>query len=105
MATVHQLLQAMTGHIGRERGISAEGLAGRLDISVRVVRQLVTEAREEGEAVCGTPRDGYYIAANEEELTETIDFLKDRAMCSLHLASRLSRIPLPDLIGQLKLPT
>ncbi len=105
MATVHHLLQAMTGHIGRDRGITAQRLAGRLDVPVRRVRQLVTEAREEGEAVCGTPRDGYYIAANDEELAETITFLKERAMCSLHIASRLSKIPLPDLLGQLKLPT
>jgi transposase len=105
MTTVHHLLHTLTDHIGRARGINAQRLAGRLDIPVRMVRHLVTEAREDGNAVCGTPRDGYYIAANAEELDETIEFLKQRAICSLTLASRLSKIPLVDLLGQLKLPT
>lgn len=105
MATVPQLLQAMTGHIGRDRGITAQRLAGRIDAPVRTVRHLVTQAREDGIAICGTPRDGYFMAANAEELEETIDFLKSRALCSLTLASRLCKIPLVDLLGQLKLPT
>jgi transposase len=105
MATVNSLLQALTGHIGRDRGVSAQRLAGRLDVPVRSVRILVTEAREDGNAVCGTPRDGYYMAASAEELEETIEFLKQRALCSLHLASRLSKQPLVDLLGQLHLPT
>lgn len=105
MANVNQLLQALTQHIGRERGITAQRLAGRLDVSARIVRNLVSEARLDGEAVCGTPRDGYYMAANADELEETCRFLRDRAMHSLTLESRMRRVPMPDLLGQLKLPT
>lgn len=105
MATVTQLLTALTGHIGRERGITARHLCARLNVPERRVRQLITEARECGYAICGKPSDGYYIAATAEELQETIEFLKHRALCSLTLASHLSKTPLIDLVGQLKLPT
>lgn len=105
MANVTQLLTALTGHIGRDRGITARHLCARLDVPERRVRQLVTEARESGHAICGKPQDGYYVAATAEELDETIEFLKHRALCSLTLASKLSKTPLVDLVGQLKLPT
>jgi biotin operon repressor len=105
MSNVTQLIGVLAGHIGRDRGITARHLAGRLDVPERDVRKLITAAREEGCAVCGHPRDGYYIAATPEELLETVEFLKQRALCSLTLASRLSKIPLADLFGQLHLPT
>ena len=104
MANIAQLLSALTGHVGRSRGISARHLCARLDVPERRVRQLITEAREAGHAVCGMPRDGYYIAANAEELEETIEFLKHRALCSLEIASRLSKVPMAVLLGQLHLP-
>lgn len=105
MANLHQLLSVLTSRIGRDLGISAQALANRLDCTERQVRQLVTEAREEGHAVCGTPRDGYYTAATAEDLEETCASLRRRAMHSLVLESRLRKIPLADLVGQLKLPT
>lgn len=58
-----------------------------------------------GHAICGTPTDGYYIAATAEELNATCEFLHNRAMHSLTLESKLRKIPLSDLIGQLHLPT
>lgn len=69
------------------------------------MRVLVSELREDGHAICGTPADGYYIAANADELQHTCDFLRSRAMHSLVLEARLKRIPLVDLLGQLRLPT
>jgi hypothetical protein len=69
------------------------------------VRHQVSALREEGIAICGHPKTGYFIAANAEELETTVEFLKSRALHSLHLASRLTKIPLVDLIGQLKLKT
>lgn len=105
MATKHDLMARMAHHIGKGRGIRAIDLARQLGVPERRVRQLVSEARDEGTAICGTPATGYYVASNSEELQETMDFLKDRAMHSLHLASRLSNIPLADLVGQLHIPT
>ena len=105
MITHQQLLTALAGHIGRERGITARHLCARLNVSERQVRSLISEARENGYGVCGTPRAGYFIAANAEELEETCKFLRCRALHSLTLESVLRKIPLVDLLGQLRLPT
>jgi DNA-binding transcriptional regulator LsrR (DeoR family) len=95
----------MAHHIGKGRGIRAAELSAQLGIPDRQVRFLVSEAREEGIAICGTPATGYYVASSSEELQETLDFLKERALHSLHLASRLSKITMADLVGQLHLET
>ena len=105
MATKHDLMARMTAHIGKGRGIKAADLAQQLGVPERQVRHLISEAREEGIAICGTPATGYYVANTKEELHETMDFLMNRAKKSLHLASRLSNIPLADLAGQLHLNT
>lgn len=105
MATADQLLSVLTHHIGKGSGIGVEQLAEILGATPRHIRKLISELREAGVAVCGTPADGYYIAANAEELQHTCDFLRSRAMHSLTLESRLKKIPLADLIGQLHLPT
>lgn len=99
------LLNLLSRHIGKGNGIGVKQLAQQLDTPERTVRKLVSELRDEGHAVCGTPADGYYIAATADELQHTCDFLRSRAMHSLTLESRLRKIPLTDLIGQLHLPT
>ena len=92
-------------HIGRDRGITAAAIAATLGCPERVVRELVTELRQDGRAVCGHPADGYFIAATREELEETCAFLRSRAMHSLVLESKLRGMPLADLVGQLRLKT
>lgn len=100
-----KLQTVLTKHIGRGNGINVQALAGQLGILARQVRVLVTELRQDGVAVCGTPRHGYYIAGTAEELEETCQFLRRRALHSLTLESRLRRVPLADLVGQLHLRT
>lgn len=95
----------MTAHCGNSQGISAKQIAEQLEISERSVRHLVTECREDGIAICGHPSTGYFVAQTAEEMQDTLDFLKDRALHSLKLASTLSKLPLQDLIGQLHLRT
>lgn len=92
-------------HIGEDRGITAKAIAEALGCTERQVRELVTELRMDGVAVCGHPATGYFIAATKAELERTCAFLRDRAMHSLVLEARLRRLPLADLIGQLRLPT
>jgi biotin operon repressor len=92
-------------HIGEDRGITAAAIAVALQCNERLVRHLVTELREDGVAVCGYPGSGYFIAANAQELEDTCAFLRSRAMHSLVLESKLRHVPLPDLIGQLRLKT
>lgn len=104
-ATPDQLLFVLSHHIGKGNGISVKLLALRFGVEERQIRKLVSALRNRGEAVCGTPAHGYYIAVDAEELQETCEFLRSRAMTSLKLESRLRKIPLVDLIGQLHLPT
>jgi biotin operon repressor len=94
-----------SGNLGANNGITARRLSARMSCPERHVRTLVTQLREDGIAVCGKPRDGYYIACNAREVEDTCKFLRGRAMQSLHLEARLRRVPLPELIGQLRLET
>lgn len=105
MATKDDMLKALSVHIGRSRGIPADHLALILDSSTRQVRELVTQLRQDGVAVCGHPGTGYYIAASAEELEETCQFLRARALHSLMLESKLRKVPLADLLGQMHLRT
>lgn len=97
----HDLLAVIVNHCGRDKAISSRELAFKLGVKERMVRQLVTECRHDGTAICGHPKSGYFVASNQAELEETLDFLRHRALTSLKLASTLGNIPLGDLIGQL----
>lgn len=105
MKTPHDLLTLLVRHIGRDNGIPVKGISAELDVTDRQVRELVTSLRMNGVAVCGTPRNGYYIAANEAEAEETLQFMTNRALHSLTLVSRMRNIAMPDLLGQIHLPT
>lgn len=100
-----QALAVLSRHIGRSNGITAVALANELHVQPRQVRALVTDLRLDGVAVCGQPATGYYIAANAEEVETTCQFLRSRALHSLTLESRLRKVPLVDLVGQLRLRT
>ena len=110
--TPARVLAVLQRHIGRANGIHVRELAmcitGSLldaELSQRRVRHVVTELRMEGHHVCATPSEGYYIAADADELNETCTFLYERAITGLTQVSRMKRIALPDLRGQLHLPT
>jgi biotin operon repressor len=102
---LNRLLQLLSGHIGQENGLPAKMLGAIIGTTERQVRKLISALRMEGAAICGTPETGYFIAATAEELDETCQFLRHRAMHSLQLESRLRNIPMPDLLGQLHIPT
>jgi len=90
---------------GKARGITARDLAAIAGIPPRQVRSIVSALRLEGIAICGHPKRGYFVAVTPEELQETCAFLRARAMHSLVLESRLRNLPLPELLGQLRLNT
>ena len=104
-ATKEQLMTVLSRHIGKGRGVRVSALAMQIGVTTRQVRKFVSDLRQDGVAVCGTPTFGYYIASTAEELEETCRFLRTRALHSLTLESRLRKIPLLDLIGQLHLRT
>ena len=101
----HVVLAALQRHIGADTGVTAAALARHLDIHERRLRLAISALREDGIAICGHPSSGYYIAETAEELERCCRFLRSRAMHSLSIEARLRRIPLPDLIGQLRLRT
>lgn len=105
MKTPNDLLTILSRHIGEENGIKADNLARELGITARQVRELVTELRMDGAHVCGHPTTGYFMAANEDELRKTIDFIKKRSYHGLVMVSRMDKVSIPDLIGQIHLPT
>lgn len=104
-ANKDQLLGILSSHVGRGKGISAVSLAEGMDTYSRNVRSLITELRLDGIAICGTPETGYYIAETAEELEDTCQFLRQRALHSLHLEACLRKVPLADLVGQMHLKT
>lgn len=103
MANKAELLTAMHQHLGKSNGVHVKHLAQKLDATERAVRLLIKEAREDGHPICGKPESGYYLAATQEELQETINFLLARAKTSLDQADRLKHAPLPQPREQLSL--
>jgi biotin operon repressor len=103
--TAADVLAVLQQHIGAHAGITAEALAVELDLLPRQVRGFISGLRREGYAICAHPSTGYYVAQEPAEIERTCAFLRARAMHSLELESRLRRIPLPELLGQIRLNT
>jgi biotin operon repressor len=104
-----QVLNALgVAHRGKANGIHAKHLANKLglegDHGLRALRKAISDLRETGIAIAGMPETGYFMAVTADELDEfCIKFLESRALHSLKLSSRLRRIPLQQLCGQLLL--
>ncbi|MDD5391175.1 MAG: hypothetical protein PHD37_17700 [Gallionellaceae bacterium] len=105
MVNKDQLLAVLSQHIGITNGIGVKQLALRLEIEERHVRTLVSDLREDGHAICAHPRTGYFIAQTKEEWAQTRQFIINRSMHGLRWVSRVDKIALPDLLGQLHVPT
>lgn len=99
----NQLLNVLADHQGREHGIRARDLASKCDMPTRHLRRLVSALRDEGIAICGKPKTGYFMAVTPDELQDSCAYLEHRALHSLRLLSRMKKVSLPDLLGQLKL--
>lgn len=105
------VLSALSKHIGAANGITARDLAREIagvfvdGGTERRLRHVIEALRRDGYHICGTPKDGYYMAADAAELDCTCEFLYTRAMTSLAQIAAMKRVSLPDLRGQLRLPT
>jgi hypothetical protein len=106
------VLGVLGGHVGAKNGIHADQLVMKITgrperdpFGERLLRKAIEELRGEGFHICGTPASGYYLAANDDELNRTCAFLYARAMASLTQVAKMKKVSLPDLRGQLKLPT
>jgi hypothetical protein len=108
MANRDDLLACLyrNGHTDASHGITARHLAGRLDCPERRIRELVTELREAGIALCGYPSLGYFVTTEPADVEKYyVEFLLARARHSLWLAHIASKRPLAELYGQMRLPT
>ncbi len=92
-----------TNHKGKANGITVERLCIRVGVSARDIRQAVTDLRDDGVAVAALPSSGYYLAQTPEEIEECCQYLRKRSLHGLRLESRLRKIALPELLGQLSL--
>lgn len=101
----HEFLARLAWHTGASYGITARELAGQCEITEREVRRHVSELRDEGIAVCAHPRTGYFIAQTPAELDMACNYLRRRALHSLMLESRMRKISMAELLGQIKVPT
>lgn len=107
--TPETVMAALQGRIGAANGITASALvlaiAGRPSAAdERRLRDCVVFLRLKGIALCATPGDGYFIAANESELNATCRHLVNRATTGMQQAAALKQRAMPDLFGQLGLP-
>lgn len=103
------VLAALQGRVGAANGVTATKLV--IEIADRVseaderrLRDCVTYLRHQGHPVCATPGDGYFIAANDQELNDTCQLLYGRAMTSIKQVAAMKKKALPELAGQLGLP-
>lgn len=101
--SVTTLLNLLSRHQGAANGISAHHLAETMHVPMRQLRRLISGAREDGIAICGRPATGYFMPQTPEELHETCAFLEHRALHSLRKLSRMKKVALPVLLGQLAL--
>lgn len=70
----------------------------------RQVREVIAILRRRGHPICAHPSSGYFWATSPAELHKSLAFLHARAMSSLIQISRLKRLAIPTLAGQLALP-
>lgn len=94
---------ALSKRRGKARAIRVVDLAREAGISERDVRHAVSALREDGVAVCAHPSVGYWIANSPQELEQSCQFLRSRAMKSLVLEARMRKVSLPVLLNQLAL--
>lgn len=105
------LLAVLQHHIGRARGVTITALARELlgaeptRGAERALRKQIFDLRLQGHHICAHPASGYYLAATPEELNDTVEFLRERALSSLQQIAAMKRVSIPDLYHQLQLPT
>jgi len=97
----HQVLAALSSHVGIGNGVRARDLARCVGCCERELRKHIsTLIIDEGAHIGGRPATGYFIAEHPDELVDTIEFHLKRGRHELLKASRLSGKPLLELAGQ-----
>lgn len=109
-----RLHSELTSHIGQANAIGmaelyeavyGETWANRIN-DTRKLRKLITDMRREGVAICSVSDrsgGGYFLAAAGSELKDYLRRSKVRALKILGRVSKIQKISLPELLGQMKL--
>lgn len=109
--TRNGVLQALANHIGAANAVTVRVLTAEVvgpllatEGAERAVRHRIEELRAEGHHICAHPATGYHMAATDEELDRTCEYLYARAIGSLQKVAAMKRASLPELRGQLRMP-
>ena len=97
------VLTALQSRIGAARGMHEDELVAVTLLNGRLCRKAIELLRLDGVQICGKPDTGYYIAATADELAATTDWMFKRAAKTLIQISRMKKIALPALVGQINL--
>jgi hypothetical protein len=92
-------------HLGRARAIKADELAALLDMTTRAVGDIMKSLSEThclAIAAAVTKPYGYYLVDTAAELENYCGQLHSRALSQLRRESILRRVPMPELLGQLR---
>lgn len=109
--TPDTVLAALRRRVGPANGATVRQLATEIlgtpsdAADERRLRQVIEQLREEGHPVCATPDEGYHHAADAADLERTLMFLVKRIEGTARKVARMKGVALPDLYGQLGLPT
>jgi len=109
-----RLLTVLTRHIGEANAISMGELYEAVFEKTwknkvndtRKIRALINKMRSEGVAICSTTdqnRGGYYLASAGSEVNDYTRRLERRALKILWRISKIRKISLPELLGQMRL--
>ncbi len=111
----NRLLRALDGHVGVENAIGGDALFAVVFHQVpkhringtRALRRLVRKLRGEGVPVMSTSSNrnpGYYLARpGTPEFEKCCEELEDRALTGLVQVSKMRRIALPVILGQMQI--
>ncbi len=109
-----KLLTVLTRHVGETNAISmgelyeavfGEQWKNKVN-DTRKLRLLVNKMRSEGIAICSTTdqnNGGYYLAAAGSEVNDYLRRLERRALKILWRISKIKKVSLPELLGQMRL--
>jgi len=106
LETVRQCLEAQ---VGRDQALKAseivETVTGQRSTpdQERRVRAFAKTLRLEGHPVCSHSSFGYYWAQNPGDIDAACEWLRGKALSSLGQITRLRRLALPPVAGQLTL--
>lgn len=109
-----RVLARLTQHIGAERAVSSDELyeyvfsapAEDKINATRNLRKVIRRLRSEGTPIgssCSKNGGGYYLARTASELDQVADRFKREALRRLMVVSRMLKLSLPELLGQMRL--